>query len=90
MSNENEEDDDDSESLVQNDNAAQRLLESSTQRKQEQRLYHQTCYPSMKYLHDTTNNKSRTKVFMTDLRKSMTPRHLELLMFLRMNIRLWN
>ncbi len=29
-------------------------------------------------------------IVMTDLRKSMTPRHLELLMFLRMNRRLWN
>ena len=33
---------------------------------------------------------SRAKIVMTDLRKSMTPRHLELIMFLRLNRHLWD
>ena len=33
---------------------------------------------------------SRAKIVMTDLRKSMTPRNLEMLMFLRLNRHLWD
>ena len=53
-----------------------------------------TRYCSMKHLHATTNKVERlfssAKIVMTDLRKSMTPWHLELLMILHMNRRLWN
>jgi hypothetical protein len=48
----------------------------------------------MKHILPTTNIVerlfSRAKIVMTDLRQSMTPRHLELLMMLRLNRSLWD
>ena len=74
------------EGLVQNDDAAQRQIDGSRQRKRT-RLHQQTRCNSVKYLHITTNKVerllSRAKIVVTDL-------HLELLMLLRMNRRLWN
>ena len=64
-----DEEDDDSESLVQNDDAAQRLIDGSRQRKRA-RLNQKTRYRSMKHLHATTNKVerlfSRAKIAMTD------------------------
>lgn len=51
-------------------------------------------YRSTKHIACTTNMVerlfSRARIVMTDLRRSMTPRHLEMLMFLRLNRHLWN
>ena len=50
-------------------------------------LNKQTRYHSMNKVERLFN---RGMIFMTDLRKSMTPQHLELLMFLRMDCRIWS
>ena len=58
------------------------------------RLQVPTKYRGTAHISSTTNVVerlfSRAKLAMTDLRKSMTPGHLELLMFLRMNRNLLN
>jgi hypothetical protein len=58
------------------------------------RLSVKTRYRSTKHITSTSNCVerlfSRAKIVMTDLRKNMTPFHLEMLMFLRYNCHLWS
>ena len=62
--------------------------------KEAQKLQGSSRYRETKHIACTTNMVerlfSRAKIVMTDLRKSMTPRHLELIMFLRLNRHLWD
>ena len=74
-------------------NAAQKLLDENRERKRA-RFQKPTRYRCMNHIHPTTNKVerlfSRAKLVLTDMRKRMTPRHVELLLFLRMNRSLWN
>jgi hypothetical protein len=58
------------------------------------RLSQSTQYRSTEHIFNTTNIVerlfSRAKLIMTDQRKCMSPRRLELLLFLRCNFHLWN
>ena len=73
-------------------NRAQMLLDEH--RRKQARLLQSDKYRLTKHILPTTNIVerlfSRAKLALTDHRKSMTPRHLELLMFLRTNRSLWN
>ena len=74
-------------------NAAQKLLDENRERKRA-RFQKPTRYRCMNHIHPTTNKVerlfSRAKLVLTDMRKRMTPRHVELLLFLRMNRSLWS
>ena len=76
------------------DDSAFRLLAENRARKKARHSSSASIYRSTKHIHGTTNSVerlfSRAKIVMTDQRKRITPRHLELLMFLRMNRHLWN
>ena len=53
-----------------------------------------SAYRSVKHLYSTTNIVerlfSRAKIVLSDLRNRMTPRHLEDVLYLRVNRRFWN
>ena len=76
------------------DDSAFRLLAENRARKKARHSLFASNYRSTKHIRGTTNSVerlfSRAKIVMTGQRKRMTPRHLELLMFLRMNRHLWN
>jgi hypothetical protein len=63
-------------------------------RRKQARLVQSDNYRLTKHILPTTNIVERlfrrAKLALTDHRKRMTPRHLELLMFLRTNRSLWN
>jgi hypothetical protein len=73
-------------------NRARMLLDEH--RRKQARLVQSDNYRLTKHIMPTTNIVeplfSRAKLALTDHRKCMTPRHLELLMFLRTNRSLWN
>jgi hypothetical protein len=64
------------------------------QRKKARTALSSSRYRPTLHISSTTNMVerlfSRAKIVMTDLRKSMTPRNLEMLMFLRSNRHLWD
>lgn len=71
-------------------NSAQKKL-TEFRRQKSQRSTIPTRYRSFKHVLPTTNIvERRAKIVMTDLRQSMTPRNLELLMMLRVNRFLWD
>ena len=76
------------------DDSAFRLLAENRARKKARHSLSTSNYRSTKHIHGTTNAVerlfSRAKILMSGQRKKMTPRHLELLMSLRMNCHLWN
>jgi hypothetical protein len=73
-------------------NRAQILFDEH--RRKQARLLQSDKYRLTEHILPTTNIVerlfSRAKLALTDHRKQMTPRHLELLMFLRTNRSLWN
>lgn len=85
--------DDESEESDEEDDAIKMHLEYE-RLKEVKNVQGMSKYRSTKHIACTTNMVerlfSRAKIVMTDLRRSMTPRHLEMLMFLRLNRHLWN
>ena len=74
--------------------AAQQLYDRNQARKKARIMLTSSKYRSTKHVCSTTNMVerlfSRAKLVMTDLRRSMYPRNLEMLMFLRTNRHLWD
>ena len=73
---------------------AQQLYDRNQARKKARITRTSSKYRSTKHVCSTTNMVerlfSRAKLVMTDLRRSMYPRNLEMLMFLRANRHLWD
>ena len=73
---------------------AQQLYDRNQARKKARTMLTSSKYRSTKHVCSTTNMVerlfSRAKLVMTDLRRSMYPRNLEMLMFLRTNRHLWD
>ena len=72
----------------------QRIMEASRKRKAENTGVCKSKYKSLKHCLTTSNIVerlfSRAKLILSERRKSMSPYHLELLLFLRSNQELWN
>ena len=72
----------------------QRIMQSSRKRKAENNGVNKSKYKSLKHCLTTSNIVerlfSRAKLILSERRKSMSPYHLELLLFLRANQELWN
>ena len=73
---------------------AQHLYDRNQARKKARTMLTSSMYRSTKHVCSTTNIVerlfSRAKLVMTDLRRSMYPRNLEMLMFRRSNRHLWD
>ena len=84
----------DDEAELEGANTAARSHWEYQQRKKARTAYSASRYRRTDHISSTTNMVerlfSRAKIVMTDLRKSMTPRNLEMLMFLRSNRHLWD
>ena len=89
-----DEEDDDEEEEEGGLAVAQRLHDRNQARKRARMMRTSSKHRSTKRVCSTTNMVerlfSRAKLVMTDLRRSMYPRNLEMLMFLRANRHLWD